>query len=86
MSHFDCVSEIRAGNFLFNDLTIYKKGLCERKDLACVLKAVVISKFDDDSRFVLHCGSVHLSKENIQTLIFSMDWFHYLMMGRLRIL
>ena len=63
MSHFDCVSEIRSGNFLFNDLTIYKKGLCERKDLACVLKAVVISKFDDDSRFVLHCGSVHLSKE-----------------------
>ena len=31
--------------------------------MACVLKAVVISKFDDDSRFVLHCGSVHLSKE-----------------------
>ncbi len=63
MSFFDHVDEIRAGNFLVNDLTIASKQLCHVQDIACALKAVVIGKYVDDSRLVLHCGSVHLSKE-----------------------
>jgi D-serine deaminase-like pyridoxal phosphate-dependent protein len=63
MDYFDNVSEVRAGNFLFNDLTIYHKGVCDRKDIACAIEAVVISKNACDCRFVLHCGSIHLSKE-----------------------
>ncbi len=63
MSYFDNVYEIRAGNFMLNDLTISDKGLCETHDIACAIEAVVISKSEQDSRFVLHCGSVHLAKE-----------------------
>ena len=63
MDYFDEVNEVRAGNFLFNDLTIYHKGVCDRGDIACAIEAVVISKNAFDCRFVLHCGSIHLSKE-----------------------
>ena len=41
MSHFDCVSEIRAGNFLFNDLTIYKKGYVNEKIWPVFLKPLL---------------------------------------------
>lgn len=60
---FEHVFELRAGNFMLNDLMIQSKGLCNFSDIGCVFKAQVISKSDNDSRFVLHCGSVHLSKE-----------------------
>ena len=63
--YFEQINEIRAGNFLFNDLMIHQKGLCQWSDLACVVEAQVISKSADDCRFVLHCGSVHLSKEKL---------------------
>lgn len=65
MDYFDQISEIRAGNFQFNDLMMHQKGLCSTNDLACVIEAVVVSKYDEDSRFVLHCGSVHLSKDAV---------------------
>tara|TARA_A100001015_G_scaffold306419_1_gene400664 strand:- start:406 stop:1470 length:1065 start_codon:yes stop_codon:yes gene_type:complete len=60
---FEHTVELRAGNFMLNDLMIQSQGLCEFSDIACLVKAQVVSKADRDSRFVLHCGSVHLSKE-----------------------
>ena len=60
---FEETFELRAGNFMLNDLMIQSKGFCEFSDIGCLVKAQVISKFDSDSRFVLHCGGVHLSKE-----------------------
>lgn len=60
---FEKTFEIRAGNFMLNDLMIHSKGLCEFSDIGCLIKTQVISKSERDSRFVLHCGSVHLSKE-----------------------
>jgi D-serine deaminase-like pyridoxal phosphate-dependent protein len=62
-SYFENVSEIRAGNFLFNDLIQLKKGGCEYSDIACVVKATIISITRSDCRCVIHCGSVYLSKE-----------------------
>ena len=36
MSYFDGITEIRAGNFLMNDLTIHQKGCCENtSDCLC---------------------------------------------------
>ena len=61
--YFDQVTEVRPGNFLLNDLTIHRKGLCELSQIGCALKATIIGKYDDDLRIVLHVGSVHLSKE-----------------------
>ena len=64
MAQFDLVDEIRAGNFLLNDMTMVAKGLCDLSHVAVYVEANVIGKYDDDCRLVLHCGAVHLSKEH----------------------
>ena len=66
MDMFDNVAEIRSGNFMLNDLQIQSKGLCEYSNIAAVLQAEVTSVQPQDCRFVLHCGSVHLSKDRHQ--------------------
>ncbi len=60
---FEQTFELRAGNFMLNDLMIQSKGFCEFSDIGCLVQAQVISKSESDSRFVLHCGAVHLSKD-----------------------
>ncbi len=63
LDYFDQVSEIRAGNFFLNDLTIFQKGLCRIDQIGCSIRADVIGVFDSDMRIILHVGAVHLSKE-----------------------
>ena len=72
--YFDQVTEVRSGNFLLNDLTIHRKGLCELNQIGCAIKSTIISKFDDDLRIILHVGSVHLSKEKHMDNEISYGW------------
>ena len=72
--YFDQVTEVRSGNFLLNDLTIHRKGLCELNQIGCAIKSTIISKFDDDLRIILHVGSVHLSKEKHMDDEISYGW------------
>ena len=61
--YFEYAFEIRAGNFLINDLTMVDKGLCTIQDVAAAVACPIIGKYESDNRLVAHVGSVHLSKE-----------------------
>lgn len=63
---FPGMSEIRPGNFIFNDFMQYSFGVCEIDDIAVAMACPVISS-QTNHQFVVHGGAVHFSKDYVLT-------------------
>jgi len=63
--NFEGVDEIRPGNFVYYDYMQYQLGACNYEDIAAVVVAPVIAAHPERNEMVLHCGAVHLSKEQL---------------------
>lgn len=59
------ISEVRPGNFFFNDLMQLNLGSCQEKEIAMVTACPVISKDENLNKLVIYGGGIHLSKEHI---------------------
>jgi D-serine deaminase-like pyridoxal phosphate-dependent protein len=59
------VDEWRPGNFVFYDLMQVALGACAVEDIAVAVRCTVSAVHEHRGTFVLHCGAVHLSKDNI---------------------
>jgi len=66
-NNFTGVDEIRPGNFLFYDLMQLRLGTCRYRDIAVAVTCPVIGKYPNRGEIVVHCGSVHLSKESLKS-------------------
>lgn len=60
------VDEIRPGNFVFYDVMQSQIGSCASSDIAVAMICPVIDINQDRREAVVHCGAVHLSKDNIK--------------------
>lgn len=60
------VDEIRPGNFVFYDAMQSQIGSCSISDIAVAMICPVIDINKDRREVVIHCGAVHLSKDNIK--------------------
>jgi D-serine deaminase-like pyridoxal phosphate-dependent protein len=61
------VDEVRPGNFIFFDAMMRQLGVCRDEEIALWVDCPVISKYDDRQEILIHGGSVHLSKEMIES-------------------
>ncbi|MCP4291233.1 MAG: hypothetical protein GY780_05300 [bacterium] len=57
------VNEIRPGNFVFFDLMMWTRGICNTEELAAAAVCPVVGLYPDKNKVVLHGGAVHLSRE-----------------------
>ncbi len=57
------VNEIRPGNFVFFDLMMWTRGICNTEELAAATVCPVVALYPDKNKVVLHGGAVHLSRE-----------------------
>lgn len=62
---FDCVDEIRPGNFVFYDVMQQNIGSCNFDEIAVALAVPVVAKYPERNEMVVYGGAVHLSKESI---------------------
>jgi D-serine deaminase-like pyridoxal phosphate-dependent protein len=60
---FSGIDEIRPGNFVFYDIMQLQLGACRVADIAVAVAAPVVAVHPNRGEAVIHCGSVHLSKE-----------------------
>ncbi len=60
---FTGADEIRAGNFVFYDLTMSTLGVCRDEDIAVAVACPVVAKYEAWNQMVIYGGAVHLSKE-----------------------
>ena len=65
LNDFNLLDEIRPGNFVFFDIMQYTLGVCTFEDIAVAIVAPVVSKNNQRSELVIHCGAIHLSKDFI---------------------
>jgi D-serine deaminase-like pyridoxal phosphate-dependent protein len=66
MDDFGCATEMRPGNFVFNDLQQVALGSCDCGSLAFRVLCPVAAVYPARSALVLHCGSVNLSADRIE--------------------
>ena len=64
-STFGAVTEIRPGNFVFYDLTMYSLGVCDYGDIAVALACPVIGLNHSRKEVAVYGGAVHFSKEGL---------------------
>ncbi len=57
------MDEVRPGNFVFYDLQQLALGACEATDLALAVACPVVGVYPARGEFVVHGGSVHLSRD-----------------------
>lgn len=60
------VDEIRPGNFVFYDVMQSQIGSCTTSDIAVAMICPVVDINQSRREAVIHCGAVHLSKDNIK--------------------
>lgn len=60
------IDEIRPGNFVFYDVMQSLIGSCSTNNIAVAMICPVIDINQDRREAVVHCGAVHLSKDNIK--------------------
>ncbi|MCK5330516.1 MAG: alanine racemase, partial [Candidatus Marinimicrobia bacterium] len=68
-NNFTGVDEIRPGNFVFYDLMQLWLNACRYSDIAVAVTCPVIGKYPNRGEIVVHCGSVHLSKEQLTSSV-----------------
>ena len=60
---FDGVTEVRAGVYMFNDLSLVELGLCDRSEIAMSVLATVISHNRSTGKIIIDAGALALSKD-----------------------
>lgn len=65
VEHFDVVTELRPGNFVFYDIVQHRLGACELDDIAVALACPIIAVSRDRREVAVHGGAVHLSKDHV---------------------
>jgi D-serine deaminase-like pyridoxal phosphate-dependent protein len=65
LNQFQDADEIRPGNFVFYDLTMYNLGVCRLKDIAVKLVCPVVARHLERSEMVIYGGAIHLSKDYV---------------------
>jgi len=60
------IDEIRPGNFVFYDVMQSQIGSCTTSDIAVAMICPVVDINQSRREAVIHCGAVHLSKDNIK--------------------
>lgn len=64
-SHFDGVTELRPGNFVFYDLMQAQIGSCSIKDIAVSMVCPIIGTYPEQSKAIIYGGAIHFSKDSI---------------------
>ena len=64
--NFDCVNELRPGNFVFYDLMQQNLGVCNFDDIAVRMVCPVVAIHRSRNEVVIHGGAVHFSKDSIR--------------------
>lgn len=59
------IDELRAGNFVFYDLTQWQIGSCNLNDIAVCMAAPVVAKHPHRNNIIVYGGGVHLSKDRM---------------------
>jgi len=57
------VDEIRPGNFIFFDATMFDLGVCRADEIAVCVACPVVATYDSRQEAVIYGGAIHLSKE-----------------------
>ncbi len=65
IENFSGVDDIRPGNFAFYDLMQIHIGSCSSDKVAVAVLCPVAAVYENESKAVLYCGAVHLSKDSI---------------------
>jgi D-serine deaminase-like pyridoxal phosphate-dependent protein len=60
---FEGVTEVRAGVYMFNDLSLVEFGLCERADIAMTVLSTVIAHNRAAGKIIIDAGALALSKD-----------------------
>lgn len=63
LDNFSDFDEIRAGNFVFYDLSQYHIGACQLDDIAVAMACPVVALHPERSEIVVYGGGVHFSKD-----------------------
>lgn len=63
---FSAIDEIRAGNFVFYDVTQWQIGSCEIKDIAVVVECPIVALHPQRNEVVIYGGGIHFSKDRIE--------------------
>jgi len=63
---FGVINEISAGNLVYYDLMQHKIGSCGLSDIAVAVAAPVVEIDEKQHTMLVHCGAVHLSKEQLK--------------------
>jgi D-serine deaminase-like pyridoxal phosphate-dependent protein len=60
---FDGVSEVRAGVYMFQDLSLVELGICDRSSIAMTVLATVVGHNRSASTLITDAGAIALSKD-----------------------
>jgi len=66
MDHFSGVDELRAGNFVFYDLTQSIIGSCSLDQIAIALVCPVVATYPERKEIIIYGGGVHFSKDSLK--------------------
>jgi D-serine deaminase-like pyridoxal phosphate-dependent protein len=66
--YFKGITEIRPGNFVFNDIVQNNLGVCNIDNIAVRMHCPVISKQQNRNEIVIYGGAAHFSKDYIQNI------------------
>ena len=60
---FDGVTEVRAGVYMFQDLSLVELGICQRSDIAMTVLATIVGHNRSASTLIIDAGAIALSKD-----------------------
>ena len=63
---FSGIDEITPGNFIFYDLFQASLGVCSEDDIAVAMACPVVGRYPQRGEVVVHGGSVHFSRDQLQ--------------------
>lgn len=65
IDEFKGIDELRAGNYVFYDLSQWQIGSCCLEDIGVCTAVPIVAKHPSRSEIVVHGGAVHLSKDSM---------------------
>lgn len=63
LNDFSAFDEVRAGNFVFYDLSQYRIGACQLDDIAVAMACPVVALHPERQEIVVYGGGIHFSKD-----------------------
>lgn len=69
MKSFGAANELRAGNYVFYDLTQAAIGSCDTSEIALAMACPVIAIHADRQELIIHGGSVHFAQDKIEDAV-----------------